>query len=448
MLRRLWDKGDSADDAILRFTVGDDTRLDLALVRWDVIGSAAHVRMLASVGLLAEAERDQFLKVLKKLLEQSDREEFRIPQELEDCHTAIENFLTQELGDMGGRVHTGRSRNDQVLLALRLFMRAEIIDMVEKLSVLTKAFLSRMNDIGDIQIPGYSHLQRAMPSSVGLWLHAFAEHTTELMRDGVQLLESLNYNPLGAGAGFGVSLPLDRRFVAEILGFFGYQRSVIDVQNSRGRYELKLLRWCSDISSLVEKIAWDMILYTTSEFGFFALPSAFTTGSSIMPQKRNPDVLELLRARAGVVRGAEDEMRWLTAKLPSNYHRDFQLTKSPLLRAIPVVEDQVEILSRVIAEFSVCTERTSEAMSDELFATYDAFRQVQEGVPFRDAYRETAQKVKDGTLDVKSLGDDFKGIQESMKRHLPELERDFKELCEEIDGWRNLVQDVQKTVLG
>jgi argininosuccinate lyase len=298
------------------------------------------------------------------------------------------------------------------------------------------AFISREAQVGTVPMPGYTHLQRAMLSSVGMWLGAYAEGTVDLLREGKHLLEALDTNPLGAGAGFGVTLPLDRALTAKLLGFSRVQRNPIDVQNSRGRYELRTLRWLCENAALVEKLAWDLLLFSSDEFGFFALPGELLTGSSIMPQKHNPDVLELLRASSGKIRGAEAELANVIGKLPSSYHRDFQFSKEPLVRAVNHVQEMLEVTRVVVESFKVNEPKLQAALSPEIYATYEAYRQVKKGVAFRDAYRDAAKQCTAGTLDVAGLKSDFGTIAQAVSASFAELREESAALSREFEEIR------------
>jgi argininosuccinate lyase len=438
--KRLWDKGDEVDPVIHAFTVGTDPEVDLDIARWDVLASAAHAKMLARIGILSAEEEKNIVAELKNIAARVAEGTFVIPPELEDCHTAIEAILTKKLGEAGKKIHTGRSRNDQVLVAMRLAMRHAVVETGEDLLLFARILAARSGEIGQTVFPGYTHLQPAMPTTVGVWLRAFSEAALELVETGNDLYRSLGKNPLGAGSGFGVPLPLDRMHTAELLGFHSVQRNPIAVQNSRGQYELRVLRWASDIASMIEKAAWDCILYSTQEFGFFKIAPAFTTGSSIMPQKRNPDVLELLRAKAAASRSAEDEVRWLVAKLPSNYHRDFQLTKEPVFRSIREVRECLAIFARVAATLRVDAARIAQAMTDDLFATHAVYAEVAKGKAFRDAYAEVGKKVREGKLETAGIREEVsRGLGEGTEEErelleaMGELERRNLELRREID---------------
>jgi len=406
---RLWDKGGSLDDVIHRFTVGDDPHWDRYLVHWDCLGSAAHVRTLERGGWLSAADARALLDGLAKV-DALDRDgAFEIPEHLEDCHTAIEAFLTSECGEAGGRVHTGRSRNDQVATAMRLFLRDRVFRWIGLLDDFVGAALARIERDGAVAMPGYTHLQPAMPSSVGQWLHASSEAALEQIRAALDLLDRLDACPLGTGAGFGVPLELDRAYTAKLLGFSRVQRSPIDVQNSRGRMETYFVRVAADIGALLEKLAWDMILFSTAEFGFLTLPAEMTTGSSIMPQKRNPDVLELLRARAARLTAREFELRAVRGKLPSSYHRDLQLTKAPAIQASLETEDMLRVATRVVERFELNRDRLAAAMRPELYATQAAVDLVRKGVPFRDAYRRVAGELASGVSTTETGGSGHAG---------------------------------------
>lgn len=448
MAKRLWEKGEGVNALVHRFTVGNDPQTDLHLVRWDAIGSAAHAKMLAKIGILSTEELAALLPLLKEVIGKAERGEFTIPPELEDCHTAIEAFLTEKAGAAGERIHTGRSRNDQVLLATRLYLRNAVARISDALIDAAESLLERIQREGTQPMPGYTHFQPAMPASIGMWAGAFVESFLDLVREGRNLAQSLNRNPLGAASGFGINLNLDREMTTELLGFDSVQRNPIDIQNSRGRYELRALRWMSDISTSLEKISWDLILYTSREFGFFKLPDAFTTGSSIMPQKHNPDVLELVRATAAKVRAAEVELMLVTSKMPSNYHRDFQYTKEPLIRGVEDVLAMLAVMTEVFGAFTLVPERLDAAMTPDLFATYAVYRDVKKGIPFREAYRSTAAGIKDGSLDVSDLKGEFSSIQNSLERESAAAQKELSGLKSELKTSAEKLAAVENRVLG
>lgn len=444
--KRLWDKGEELNKEVHQFTVGNDPVYDQEILCSDVIGSAAHARMLTEVGLMSADDLKKIIPCLKDIYNQGLEGKFEIPSELEDCHTAIESYLTEQIGEAGKRIHVGRSRNDQVILAVRLYLRRKVTFLLAELAELAGTSLERAEQLLDVPMPGYTHLQRAMPSSFGMWLHAHAEGCLDLINSGLDLLDQMDRNPLGAAAGFGVSLPLDRECTARLLSFSEVQRSPIDVQNSRGRYELRALRFCSDVAQLLEKYSWDMILFCTEEFNFISLPKEFTTGSSIMPQKRNPDVLELMRASGAKIRGAETELSLVTAKLPSNYHRDFQFTKEPLFRGISHLQLMLSVWNQVISGFAVNEDNSSKAMSDELYATYEAYRLVKDGMPFRDAYKQVADQISNKSLNVKSLKNDFAQIISTTREQIELASNELETQLTEIAGWQTKILAVESTI--
>ncbi len=446
MAKRLWEKGEELNERVHDFTVGNDPEIDKELVRWDIIGSAAHARMLATQKLISNAELHQLLSALKDLLKESDDGQFEIPRTLEDCHTAIESKLIAKLNDTGRKIHTGRSRNDQVMLAMRLLLRARVVGVVEGLARFSSTVLTKAFSTADEPMPGYTHFQPAMPTSVAMWLHAFAESAIALIRQGLHVLDSLDTNPLGAASGFGVSLPLDRALVAKHLNFSRVQRNPISVQNSRGYHELLVCRLISDIGAVIEKFSFDMVLYTAREFGFFTLPTSFTTGSSIMPQKHNPDVLELLRARAGKLRAAETELTWITSKLPSHYHRDFQYTKEPVIRSLRNIEEMLPIATEVVQSFGINSEKLKAAMTSDLYATYDVYKQVRAGTPFRDAYQATAARIAKDDIDKESLISEFEPIAKENEQERIAAHAELGELFSDIAQWRNLITEVETRI--
>ncbi len=446
MGKRIWDKGEVVDQLMHELTVGNDPELDRNLVSADAFGSAAHARMLRKVGLLTSDDCRVLLKELSEIAALGSKGLFPIPRELEDVHSAIESRLIEKCGEAGRRIHTARSRNDQVLLATRLFIRRKVLSDLEVCFSLADTIATRFSELCDVQMPGYTHMQPAMPSSFGMWLHSWYEGLLELMRCGISLLKELDSNPLGSGAGFGSSLRIDRAYVAELLGFARVQRSFIDVNNSRGRYETRYCSWACELASLFEKFASDVMLYTTREFGFIELPNELTTGSSIMPQKRNPDVVELLRARASKVRGAQWELQSLTAKLPSSYNRDLQYTKAPFFRASEELTSILQMAGLIFARFSVRRERVSDCLHEELYATYDACREVTKGQPFRDAYRATAERVKSGKLDISELKKDFELPQQETKDGMKDAQKECGLLKSEFMRGLELVNQAEAKV--
>ena len=390
---KLWRKGSSElDRRIEAFTVGDDPLLDLELVRHDCVASKAHARMLCSIGVLDAGELAALLEGLDEILALEERGEFTIREEDEDCHTAIENYLVERCGDAGKKIHTGRSRNDQVLTALRLWEKEALAGLRELLGAYGDALRSVIERQGDVALPGYTHMQKAMPTTVGTWLGAFviaAEDDAGQLEAALALADQC---PLGTAAGFGVPvLELDRERTAKELGFARVQENPIHAQHSRGKFEAVLLGVCSQILYDLNKLASDLVLYNMSEFGYVRLPETICTGSSIMPQKRNPDVLELVRAKYHVVLAKELEVKSLMGNLISGYNRDLQLTKEPLFTGLGATVACLEVIQVVLAGLEIDEEACARAMTAELFATERAYELVKQGVPFREAYRIAAQ---------------------------------------------------------
>jgi len=410
MANVLWAKGGAIDDLMRRLTVGADPLIDRELVVWDCVGSAAHARMLASIGLLTPEELTPLLNELAAIHARGAAGHVDIPVELEDVHTFIEGRLVEVCGDAGLKIHAGRSRNDQVLVTTRLYLRSVLVGWLGELVDFVALCGDRFDELGDVPLPGYTHMQPAMPSSVGMWLHASIEHGAALVREGLMLLDLINVNPLGASAGFGSNLPLDRDMTTQLLGFDRVQRSPIDCNNSRGRFEHRVLAFGADIAGLFEKIACDMVLYTTREYGFFTLPHELTTGSSIMPQKRNADLAELLRARGAKVRGAANELMLVTAKLTSSYNRDFQYTKEPLVRGSREVQAMFKMASLLIGRFGVDRARVGAAMYPDLYSTYEANALARSGVPYRTAYQTVAAKALAPGYDGAAFLSEFAAI--------------------------------------
>ncbi|MEE2827655.1 MAG: argininosuccinate lyase [Myxococcota bacterium] len=396
-MSKLWSKGQSLDALIEEYTVGDDPRLDRRLLEHDVRASQAHARMLQSIGILDEAECGRLIDGLDAVATAFEAGTFTIEQADEDVHTAIERFLVEELGDLGKKIHTGRSRNDQVLVALALWQRQAVDDAREALTMLAQVFDDFAAAHGEVPLPGYTHLQRAMPSTVGRWAAAWSAQ----LRANTALLDAaahlVRLSPLGSAAGYGVpeTLGNNREQTAAELGFDGPQEPAEAVQIGRGKPEAALVFAMANIARDLGRWAWDVCLYVTTEFGFFSLPEAFTTGSSIMPQKRNPDVLELTRARVAVVQAALHEVLSISSPLPSGYHRDLQLLKAPTFRGYDTTMQMIAVVAHVMGGLTVNSERCAAAMSEELFATEEAYRLVKDGVPFRDAYRQVGARYSD-----------------------------------------------------
>ncbi len=391
---RLWDKGQPLDERILRYTAGEDHQLDARLVQYDVRASIAHANMLNAQGLLNDDDRAAIETGLNALAQSHAAGEWSISLEDEDVHTALEGRLTTAIGEAGKRIHLGRSRNDQVLVALRLYLR-DAAEQLAAAATSTATALEKLADKqGDIPLPGYTHMQQGMPSSVALWAGAYV---TELQDDVAGLQRSLkriNLSPLGSAAGYGTpNIPIDRQATADALGFDRVHEPVTAVQLSRGKAEATLVFELCLLMQDLGRIAADLLLFYTQEFAFISLPDNMTTGSSIMPQKRNPDVLELVRAATATMQGSLTEVMGITAKLPSGYQRDLQRIKAPLFKAIDLAEDSALIMASLIGGLSFVPDNIS--LDPSVHAAGDANKMVvEEGISFRDAYRRVGEAYK------------------------------------------------------
>jgi argininosuccinate lyase len=393
----LWKKeGAGTDEDILAFTIGEDQVLDNRLIPYDIIGSLAHVKGLEKIGLMSADEMNNLSTSLSALHRQWQAGEFALGPDDEDAHSAIERCLTEELGETGKKIHAGRSRNDQVLTALRLFMKAELLRAMQELAAIVQSTCEHGKKYSQVLMPGYTHMQKAMPSTLAFWYASFAEGFADSLEAGKSLFTQLDKSPLGAAAGYGVPIPLDREYTATLMGFGRVHINAQAVQNSRGRLEASVINWLVEVGRDVEKMAWDLLLYSSAEFGFVTIPERLCTGSSIMPQKKNADVLELLRATPSVLLACRDEAERIIAKLPSAYHRDFQLTKAPLMRAMDKAHAMLVIVNKAIGELAWNSETMSEALSAEIFATHRALNLVTLGTPFREAYQKAAKELREG----------------------------------------------------
>jgi argininosuccinate lyase len=393
-MARLWDKGKTLDRRVLEFTAGEDHRLDERLVAYDVRASTAHARMLEAQGLLGREECAAIVAGLKALGEAHANGEWAIELEDEDAHTALERRLIERIGAPGGRVHLGRSRNDQVLTALRLYMKDAIGELVALVDAVIAALETMAAEQGEIALPGYTHMQPAMPSSVTLWARAFAAEIAD-DRDGlIAAGRRADKSPLGSAAGYGTpGLPIDREATRDALGFAEVHEPVSAVQLSRGKAEASLLFELALLSTDLGRLASDLLLFYMDELAFVSLPDSMTTGSSIMPQKRNPDVFELVRAASASVQGALVETLAITAKLPSGYHRDLQRLKSPLFRGIDLTGEGLGIMAHALESVRFKPEKIR--LGPELDAAERANELVlREGMPFREAYRQIAAELE------------------------------------------------------
>ena len=391
-MTRLWDKGLPLDERVLRYTAGEDHMLDARLVPYDVKGSIAHAEMLAETGLIDNGDCAAIRDGLNALGAAFAAGEWSISLEDEDVHTALESRLTANIGDAGARLHLGRSRNDQVLTALRLYLRDAAADLVGRVDKLRLSIAELGQRQGDVQLPGYTHMQHAMPSSVELWCGGFDEAFSDAV-DGLNATRRrINKNPLGSAAGYGTpGLPIDRELTTKKLGFDMTQTPATAVQLSRGKAESTLLFEITLLLQDLGRMATDLLLFYTQEFAYISLAADVTTGSSIMPQKRNPDVLELLRAASSTAHACLDESLLITAKLQSGYQRDLQRLKAPLFRAIDLAVDSVDIMAYLLDGMRFLPENIE--LDEGIFATAEAYRLVRdEGIPFRDAYKQVTKR--------------------------------------------------------
>jgi len=391
-MSRLWEKGLPLDERVLRYTAGEDHLLDARLVPYDVRGSIAHAEMLADQDLISAADCAAIRDGLNALNESFAAGEWEIGLEDEDAHTALETRLTAAIGAAGGRLHLGRSRNDQVLTALRLYLRDAADDLGVRVGALRASIADLSDRQGELVLPGYTHMQHAMPSSVALWCGGFDEGFADACEGLQSVKRRINKNPLGSAAGYGTpGLPLDREATTAKLDFDSTQTPVTAAQLSRGKAESALLFEITLLMQDLSRMASDLLLFYTQEFAYITLAAEVTTGSSIMPQKRNPDVLELLRASSATTQACLDESLMITAKLPSGYHRDLQRLKSPLFRSIDLAVDSVDIMAYVLQGLEFVAEKIQ--LDEGIFATAEAYRLVrEEGIPFRDAYRKVAKQ--------------------------------------------------------
>ena len=392
-------KGESADPAIMAFLAGEDVELDKQLLLFDIQASAAHVKGLKQIDILSPDEAGKLLDGLESIAKDIQQGTRVLDSRYEDGHSAIESWLTEMLGDIGGKIHTGRSRNDQVAVALRLYMKDRLKHLQSTCIQIATVLLSRIESEGDLPMAGYTHLQSAMPSSAGLWLAGHAEAFIDNAELAALTCQWLDASPLGTASGFGVNLNLPRQAVAEELGFARLVVNPQYAQNSRGKIELQALSVLSACTLDLRRLAWDMSLFTTHEFGFVKLPEQYCTGSSIMPNKNNPDTVELLRAVHGVVQGAQTELASVLS-LPSGYQRDLQATKPPLLRAFGKGLQALDLLPDLLATFKWQKDRMRGSITSEMLATDRALDMARDGLPFRDAYKAASS----GNVDISDEG--------------------------------------------
>ena len=393
---KLWEKGTPVNKAIEEFTVGKDRELDLYLAPFDILGSMAHITMLESVGLIGKDELPVLLQELKKLYRIATDKKFVIDEGVEDVHSQVEFLLTKELGDLGKKIHSGRSRNDQVLLDLKLFTRDAIKEITESASSLVDILLRRAEETKHILMPGYTHLQIAMPSSFGLWFSAYAESLADDLELLLSAYKITNQNPLGSAAGYGSSFPLNRQLTTDLLGFGKMNYNVVYAQMGRGKVEKIVSFALANLAGTISKLSFDVCLFMSQNFNFVSLPAEFTTGSSIMPHKKNPDVFELIRAKCNKLQGIPNQVSLMTNNLPSGYFRDLQIVKELFLPSFKELNDCLNISALALENMSVKENILVDSKYDFLFSVEEVNKLVLQGVPFREAYKIVGEQIETG----------------------------------------------------
>lgn len=393
---KLWQKNTLVNKDIEEYTVGHDREMDLYLAKHDVLGSMAHITMLESIGLLAKEELPILLKELKSIYNTIEEGNFIIENDVEDVHSQIELMLTRKLGDVGKKIHSGRSRNDQVLVDLKLFTREQIKIVVESVSGLIDILLQQSEKYKNVLIPGYTHLQIAMPSSFGLWFGAYAESLVDDLQLLLAAFKICNRNPLGSAAGYGSSFPLNRQLTTDLLGFDSMNYNVVYAQMGRGKMERTVGFAIAGIAATLSKLSFDACMYNSQNFGFIKLPDEYTTGSSIMPHKKNPDVFELSRAKCNKLQALPTEITLITNNLPSGYFRDMQLIKEIFLPSFDELNNCISMIGRMIGEIKVNDKVINDDKYTYIFSVEEVNRLVLEGMPFRDAYKKVGMDIENG----------------------------------------------------
>jgi argininosuccinate lyase len=395
---KLWEKNVQVNKDIESYTVGRDRELDVYLAPYDVLGSMAHITMLESVGLLGKDELPVLLKELKAIYQQAVSDQFVIEEGIEDVHSQIELMLTRKLGDAGKKIHSGRSRNDQVLVDLKLFTRDRIRMLVNSVAKLIDVLLAQSEKYKDILMPGYTHLQIAMPSSFGLWFGAYAESLVDDLQLLLATYKICNRNPLGSAAGYGSSFPLNRRMTTDLLGFDSMDYNVVYAQMGRGKMERTVAFAIASIAGTLSKLSYDACLYNSQNFGFIKLPDEYTTGSSIMPHKKNPDVFELTRAKCNKLQGLPNDITLITNNLPSGYFRDLQIIKELFIPSFEEINDCLRMAARMTEKVEINEHIPDDPKYLLMFSVEEVNRLVLEGVPFRDAYKQVGLEIEKGNF--------------------------------------------------
>lgn len=398
---KLWDKGFSTDKKIDHFTVGNDRELDLLLAKYDVIASKAHAKMLGKIGLLTHKETDALVNELNNIAKSIEKGKFTIEDSFEDMHSKIEYLLTEKLGDTGKKIHTARSRNDQVLVAMHLYLKNELSEIKGEVKILFDLLLNLADKYKNVLLPGYTHLQIAMPSSFGLWFSAYAESLVDDLYFVDAAYKIADQNPLGSAAGYGSSFPIDRAITTEEMGFETQKFNVVAAQMGRGKVEKATAFGMSNIAATLSKMAMDICLYMSQNFDFISFPDELTTGSSIMPHKKNPDVFELVRAKCNKLQAVPNQLILIMNNLPSGYHRDLQLVKEVIVPAIQDLKACLEILTFSLKEVQVNENILEDPKYDYLFSVDTLNELVLNGIPFRDAYKKMGKEINEGTFNPK-----------------------------------------------
>jgi argininosuccinate lyase len=395
---KLWQKNTNVSKAVEAFTVGRDKEMDTYLAPFDVIGSLAHIQMLESIGLLTTDEWRLLSAELKNIYKEIEKGDFLLQEGVEDIHSQVELLLTTRLGEVGKKIHSGRSRNDQVLVDLKLFFRSSIEQLVNNINGLFQLLQQKSEAFKDDLLPGYTHLQLAMPSSFGLWLGAYAESLVDDVITLYSAYKVVNKNPLGSAAGYGSSFPLNRTYTAQLLGFDDLNYNVVYAQMSRGKSERIVAQALSNIAATLNKLSMDCCLYMNQNFGFISFPDELTTGSSIMPHKKNPDVFELIRGKCNQLQGLPNNVALLTTNLSSGYHRDFQLLKEYLFPAFVTLDNCIDLMSLMVNNMAVKKDLLSNPQYRYLFSVEEVNKLVLEGMAFRDAYKKIGADIEDGSF--------------------------------------------------
>ena len=398
MTKKLWEKNFEVSKEIERFTVGRDRELDLYLAKYDVLGSMAHITMLQSINLLTPEELQSLRSELKNIYKIAEDGSFEIEEGVEDVHSQVELMLTRKLGDMGKKIHSGRSRNDQVLVDLKLFTRHALKEIVALVKVLFDELISKSNQYKEVLMPGYTHLQIAMPSSFGLWFGAYAESLTDDMLFLQAAYKLTNRNPLGSAAGYGSSFPLDRTLTTDLLGFDSMNYNVVYAQMGRGKMERNVAFALATVAGTLSKMAFDACLFNSQNFNFIRLPKECTTGSSIMPHKKNPDVFELIRAKSNKLQGLPQQIMLIMNNLPAGYFRDLQLIKEVFLPSFAELKDCLQMSAYIINKMKVNEHILENPMYEPMFSVEEVNRLAAAGMPFRDAYKQVGLEIEAGTF--------------------------------------------------